>query len=59
MNIEVGDRVTFFDDKNGCVTTIIIVTDLDLAKYNGLFYDKIYTLIKIERPKYEVIKWNY
>ena len=56
MNIEVGDRVTY-KDKNGKICIITIIEDKgDIRDDNGEDLIPLDKIIKVERPKYEVIK---
>lgn len=52
MDIQVGDRVTYKINQTGTTKTIII-EDTDTIK---VLNDLDYKILKIERPKYEVIE---
>lgn len=55
MDIQVGDRVTYFLDG---IKRIEIVTDIENIKKveDAMKRGKNYKILKIERPKYEVIE---
>ena len=62
MNIEVGDRVTFkytCSTKTDKVYSEIVVTKEDIREFENRAKTKFIEILYIERPKYEVIKWNY
>lgn len=55
IDIQVGDRITFEVDINGLKTTRQEIV-IDTARACGLQGSTEYKILKIERPKYEVIE---
>lgn len=62
MDIQVGDRITYrFIDKDGIFTEIVGSNNLSLTSIHWFkehLEDKEIEIIKIERPKYEVVEEN-
>ena len=60
MDIQVGDRITYkFIDKDGIFTEIVGSNNLSLTSIHWFkehLEDKEIEIIKIERPKYEVVE---
>ena len=55
MNIQVGDLVTFKDNKDGA-SFIDIITRETIGQYYKKYLQKELEILKIERPKYEVVE---
>ena len=57
MDIQIGDRVTYkYNNDDDKIYTSIIQDDGDLEDYKERIESKSLTILKIERPKYEVVE---
>lgn len=56
MDIQTGDRVTYMNETRFKILERIILDDYEKTHFQTQFNNKSYKLIKIERPKYEVIE---
>lgn len=55
-NIEIGDKVTYKYLDTNKQFTMIVVTDSDINDLNTMKKEDLIQILKIERPKYEVIE---
>ena len=55
MDIQIGDLVTFKNNKDGS-SFIDIITRETISQYYKKYLQKEIEILKIERPKYEVVK---
>lgn len=56
MDIQVGDKVTYKINDIDDVKSMIIYDYCVVENFNDLIDSKVYKILKIERPKYEVIE---